>query len=334
MDTAYETETRKLVKAWVIGKDSSYIMPENDTFIANSDEIINHNEKIKEHKLDFIECRFKKGHDRHYQNGNISFITPHFFIPNKTKLGIETLPESLEHKKIKSFMHETFFNKEDLSIQYSKYKKKGETIYNKINLRDLDIDWNNFSLKKEDFFEVGVTDTFNTRRVDLFLPFKQFNPLFGEGLVIEVQLSPQTDEKTKERTIDRALKGYSCIWINKKDFEDIKSDNLIMNTEMKIDSWQAILHNNADNIGEDIYNKIKRYSRLIDLKCQDSLNKIKKVALIQEGMLCPKCNIGQLQIRTPNYGKDFLGCSEWKPGQEGCKQTYKLIMVEDIKDEE
>lgn len=329
MDTAYETDTKKMVKAWVINKDSSYIMPEDDIFIANKDEIINYEKKIKEHNLEFIECRFRKGHIKISCKGLEFEVLPHFFIPNREKLGIETLPESPEHKKIKSFMYKTFYNNPTLELTYSKYIKKGEIIYNKVKLKDLDILWEQFSLKKEDFFEVGVTDTFNTRRVDLFLKFDKFNPMFGEGIVIEVQLSPQTAEKTKERTIDRALKGYSCIWINKHHFEDTKADNLKLNKEINIESWQAILHNNAVNIEEDIYTKIKQYSRLIDKKCSESLRKVTKSIYLQEGMLCPKCKVGQLQIRQSEQS-NFLGCSCFP----ACRQTYKLTISEGFNDEE
>ena len=152
MDTALELETKKLVKAWVIGTDSSYIQPEKDVFIANKDEIINYEKTLKENNLEYIEVRYKKSHIRKLNNNLLVRVEPHFFILNKSKLGIETLPESPEHKKIKSFIYNTFFNNEDLELSYSEYRKKSDIIYNKVKLKDLDIEWEDFSLKKEDFF--------------------------------------------------------------------------------------------------------------------------------------------------------------------------------------
>jgi len=320
MDTAFETETKKIVKAWVIGRDTSYIMPENDIFMANPDEILNYEETLKKNKEDFIEARYRKGHERHLKTGKISTVIPHFFIPNKEKKGIETLPESPEHKKIKSFMYEFFFNNPSIKIKYSKYIQKANTIEQEISLNDLDIEWEKFSLRKEDFFEVNIIDTFNTRRVDLFLPFKKYNSLFGHGLVIEVQLSNQTAEKIKERTIDRALKGYSTLWIMKKDFIDYKSEVLEIKELPCINSYHAVLHNNSDNIADNIYNKIKKYSREFDEKIKD----LQESIVIQDGMLCPLCKIGQLVTKSGIKG-DFLGCSNYIYGDKtSCHASYNI----------
>lgn len=316
MDTAFETETKKIVKAWVIGKDTSYIMPEKDIFMTNPDEIVNYEETLKKIDEDFIEARYRRGHLRTLKNGKNTTVVPHFFIPNKEKKGIETLPESPEHKKIKSFMYDYFFNNTINKIKYSKYIQKSNTIEQEISLNDLDIEWEKFTLKKEDFFEVNIVDTFNTRRVDLFLPFKKYNSLFGHGLVIEVQLSNQTPEKIKERTIDRALKGYSTLWIMKKDFIDYKAENLEIKELPCINSYHSVLHNNSDNIADEIYNKIKKYSREFDEKIKE----LQESIVIQDGMLCPVCKTGQLVTKKGIKG-DFLGCSNYL---YGCKASYNI----------
>lgn len=320
MDTAFERETKRMVKAWVIRKNTSYIKPEEDIFMANPDEIENYEETLKKLNEDFIEVRFKKGHDRHLVSGKISFVEPHFFIPNKEKKGIVTIPESPEHKKIKSFMYGYFFNNINNKIKYSKYLQKNNTVIQEISLNELDIDWNKFTLKKEDFFEVNIVDTFNTRRVDLFLPFNKYNSLFGHGLVIEVQLSNQSQEKIKERTIDRALKGYSTLWIMKKDFIDYKADKLELKEMPNINSWQSVLHNNADAICDELYTKIKRYSREFDEKIKNLQDSI----VIQEGMLCPQCKKGQLVTKIGPKG-EFLGCSFYdKYNPNSCRASYNI----------
>lgn len=330
MDTAFETETKKLVKAWVIGQNSSYIQPEKDLFYANPDEIQNYSEVLEKNKIDKIEVRYRKGTDRHYITGKISAVVPCFYVLNKEKLGGNTYPESEEHKRIKNFMYRYFFENSEQELFYSTYKKKDEIIKNTIKIKDLPIDWSNFTMSKQDFFEIGITDTFNTKRVDLFLKFKEFHPLFGEGLVIEVQLSPQSEDKTKDRTISRVLKGYSCIWINKHHFEDFKAENLELKEKIiRIESWQNVLYSNSDVIAETIYSKITKYSRLIDLKCEQTLKKITKSIYLQEGMLCPKCKIGQLRIKKGSSGS-FLGCSLFP----ACSQTYKITINEGIVENE
>ena len=321
MDTAFNKETKRLVKAWAINRDTSYIKPEDDLFLVNKDEeeIENYQEVLSKNNIEEIEVRYRRGHDRILQNGKIVGVKPHFFIPNKEKLGIKSSPESPEHKKIKSFMYDYFYDNEELVLPYSKYVRKNEEIIKYVKIKDLDIDWQNFTLKKEDFFEINLTDTFNTRRVDLFLPFNEYSCQFGHGLVIEVQLSNQRHEKIKERTIDRALKGYSTIWIMKNDFEDVSSDNLVLKKSIHLNSWQAVLHNNADNIADNIYNKIKKYSREFDNKVEIT-RKIFGDLVLREGLLCPKCKEGQLLKRKGAFGF-FLGCSLYPD----CNASYKII---------
>lgn len=330
MDTAYETQTKKLIRAWTIGKNTCYIKPEEDIFYANPDEIIDYDKVLQENNLEYVEVRYKKGHDRNYSNGKIKAIRPHFFILNKSKYNIHTIPETPEHKKIKDFMWEFFFNNLELELTYSKYIKKCETIYQTIKLKDLNINYENFSLKKEDFFEIGLTDTFNTRRVDLFLQFDKFDPLFGEGLAVEVQLSSQSEERSEERSLDRALKGYSTIWINKKHFIDYKADNLeLKNKKIIINSWHSIINNDSDIIADKLHDKIKKYSREFQLTIENIYKKYAKSIFLQEGMLCPSCKVGQLINKTGRNGS-FIGCSTFP----NCNATYKITLNDGVTENE
>lgn len=330
MDTAYEKETGKFVRAWVIGRNTAYIKPEEDTFYANPDEIIDYEEILRKNNLKYIEVRFKKGHTRQYGFEKETFVRPHFFILNKSKYGIQTLPESLEHKKIKNFIYRKFFSEDsDIELYYSKYKRKNETMFNSIKLSELDLDWERFNLKKEDIFEIGITDTHNTRRVDLFLKFNKFHPLFGEGIVIEVQLSPQSERDRKERTLDRALKGYSSIWINKNYFEDYKAEELeLTDKKIYINSWHSELYNSIDTISDEMHNRIKKYSREFMQTCDYYIQKIHSSIYPSEGMLCPKCKSGQLVIRKGQYNY-FLGCSNYYDEEINCSAKYKIFYTGD-----
>lgn len=336
MDIAQEIQTQKKVHAFQINKDSSYIKPEEDIFKAIPDSIENYDDVIREHNLDFIEVRYKKGHLRKYSQDKIATVVPHFFIPNKKKRGIVEINESPEHKKIKEFMYHYFFENEDIEMIYSKYKRKGKYINQTVKLKDLPISYNNFSIKKEDFFEIGLTDNFNTRRVDLFFKFDNFNSLWGEGLVIEVQLSSQSERIINERTLDRALKGYSTIWIKKEHFEDYKANKLeLKENKLFINSWHSVIQYDSEIIETRIHNKIKKYSRLFDEKVISCENELKKMfdtftenTMIRENMLCPVCKLGQLIKKKGDYGY-FLGCSRYK---QGCLAIYKL--TEELKNEE
>lgn len=318
MDTAYEIETQKFVKAWSINRDSSYIKPEEDIFIADKNQIENYDEVIKNNNLDYIEVRYKRGHLRNYvKDSRITFVTPHFFIPNRKKYGVNLIPESPEHKKIKTFLWKYFYNNDELELIYSNYKRKGQTETNKVKIKDLPINFKDFTLSQEDVFEVNIMDTYNTRRVDLFLKFDDFNPLFGEGIVIEVQLSKQSDEITKKRTLDRALKGYSTIWIDKRHFIDIKENDLeLLDNKIFINSWHSVIHNSSDNLADELYEKIKKYSRLLDTKIANTLYP-------QVGMICPVCKKGQM-VERESKNKNFLGCSKYPE----CLQTYSIVILD------
>lgn len=323
MYSAFNKQTKKLVMAWSIFKDTSYIKPEEDIWYVNPDDIENYSEILKQHDLEFIECRYKKGHDRHYESGKITAVTPHFFIKNREELGINLIAESQEHKKIKNLMFQMINSEDNIKFVYSHIKNKqtNELEYKEIFLKDLDIDWQNLRLSnKEDFFETNIIDIYNTRRVDLLLPFKSKDDLLGYGLAIEIQLSKQSKERTKGRTIERALKGYSTIWIDKEYFLDINSDELfLISNIININVWAVVLYNNSNTIEQNILDKIQKYSRELDEK-YESMKKAYS-QLTMAGHLCLKCKSGVLIVKknTINNTK-FLACSNYPE----CKFTGGL----------
>ncbi len=49
----------------------------------------------------------------------------------------------------------------------------------------------------------------------------------------------------------------------------------------------------------------------------------KDIDILNHPMRCPRCGSGFLVKRSGRYG-DFLGCTNWKPHNEGCSNTIKL----------
>jgi len=314
MDNAFNKNTNKIVPGWAIYKDTSYILPKDDVWHVNPDEVENYEEILQKEGIEFIECRYKEGHDRQYTNkegeGDITFVIPHFFIPNREKRGIKLINETEDHKRLKNFIFNIISEKIHLEFSFVKINQNNQKNIVKIKLKDLDINWENLRLStKEDFLETSIVDIFNTRRVDVLFPFNKKDPILGYGLAFEVQLSKQSAELQKKRTIDRALKGFSTIWLDKTHFED-NSLNL-KSLEVNIYSWQSVLHHNAENIENNILEKIQRYSREIE-------EKIKNTNMA--GHKCPSCEKGILTLNKGKYGS-FLGCTDFK---NGCKFTVRL----------
>ncbi|GAJ16185.1 unnamed protein product, partial [marine sediment metagenome] len=176
MEGSYNSETNTYVTALSLELNVSYQFPKNEIWFADPNLIESYDKnKIKD--ITRIEVRFRKGCDSviRKDTGKEYSIAPHFFIPNKTKLGINLVPESKEHKLAKNWIYNRIKNK-NLKFKYSSVKRPFE-YENEININDLEIDYNKIGI------EVTVKNR-KTQRADIIIPFKKYSELFGTGIVI------------------------------------------------------------------------------------------------------------------------------------------------------
>lgn len=70
------------------------------------------------------------------------------------------------------------------------------------------------------------------RRADALVEFREENPFFGEGLIIEVQHKHE-DKDIEETTHDYLSAGYSVAWLSSRDFGDERLDYSIVNEQFE-----------------------------------------------------------------------------------------------------
>ena len=251
--------------------------------------------------------------------GNLYVRRAHFYIPNSEKLGIQTKPEQKEHTQAINLVYNLLKDKK-LSIEISETNKPVKH-KNLIMLNKSEVDWNKIDI------EVTINNI-TTKRADVLLPLKEYNSLIGFGIVIEIQLTEQSNSLQLTRSFERANKGYSICWLKRDDFYDITSEDLKLKEDIiKIESFNLILKLYAEKTIDKIKEMTINYSMMIDEKKED-MEKLKsymqklteeiKYPVIQ----CPKCG-GLLTIKNGQYGK-FYGCSNWKPDKLGCNYNIPL----------
>ena len=315
MEGAINSTTNEYVSALRIELDSSYQFPKEELWYADPNEILTYDkEKVKDIKK--IEVRFRKGNDEvQNYNGTIYSIAPCFFIPNKTELGINLIPESKEHKLAKNWIYNRI-KKQMLIFQYSTATRPFDYV-NTINIKDLNIDYSKVGI------EVTIKNN-KVQRADIIIPFNSFNILFGTGIVIEIQFSKQYEETTEKRNKEWAFKGYSICWLWIDDFKNISEEIIeLKEDKLIIEPLGKILYDYQNKIERDIRLNIQELSRNLTDKTDTLLN------LIQEKMKelnypfcigeCKKCHYGYMTKKKGKYGY-FYGCSNYPL----CKSIIKI----------
>jgi len=185
---AFHKETKKYVTSYMILKDIEWIGREKEKFYSPTHEIINWEELGDEKEIPVI-----------FVKESIDGKRPHWRI-HHDKAKSSSINESPEHKEIK----ETIYY--DLVLNNSKLKI-GNNLY---SIDELSV--KNISI------EGRICEKKDSKIADVLIEFKEYNPMIGNGIAIEIQLSRQTELFGLKRSYDRSVYGYSCAWIDKKIF--------------------------------------------------------------------------------------------------------------------
>lgn len=303
---AINSITKEKVNSLSIENDPTYSLASEETWYADPDEISSCPDEID---IEKIEVKFRDGAtDIINFNGTKYDVAPHFFIPNKTKLGINTIPESKEHKLAKNWIYNKI-KKKDLKIVYSSVSKP-KKYNNIINLFDLPIDIKMVGI--ETTSSVSKTKTY--RRADIICPFITKHPILGNGIIFEIQFSKQRDSTKLSRELDWAVRGYSICWILEKDIEVLS--NTIFKTkeeELRVDSFAALIKQNNSSFIKNLKFSTIEEMRKIEWKKNEILKqifnaKLEKIELQKNDIrdivenifdelrnkiqpICPKCKI-------------------------------------------
>lgn len=339
---AINSKTKHKVNSITVEQDPSYQFVHEDIWFADSDEI---ESCPKELDINSIKVIFREGSSAISCNGKKYVISPHFFIPNKSKLGINTIPESKEHKLAKNFIYNRIKDK-NLKIAYSEISKPYKYT-NEINLFDLPID----------FQKVGIEVSASTmgrlyRRADIIIPFLVSHNLLGKGIVIEIQFSAQREKTKINRELDWAIRGYSVAWLWIDDFDQI-TDLLIdlKEDKIRVESFSNLIKINNKSFCKELKYTVQEEIRLLDSKLlekkneyEDLISKLRKekyelelakgfdvksidrilndkIIQLRKGLqpTCPRCNILMI-IKKGDRGQ-FWGCSNYP----NCKTTMQVL---------
>jgi rubrerythrin len=330
---AINSKTKEGVNSLNLENNSAYQFIKEEIWFADPDEISFCPDTIN---IEEILVRFREGAtDIISPLGKKYDISPHFYIPNKTKLGINTIPESKEHKLAKNWIYNRLIkpNQEKFLINYSKLNKGQH--YHQFNLLDLPIDKTRINV------ETNSSLLKKTRRADVICPFIVRHPILGNGIVFEIQFSKQREKTRISRELDWAIRGYSIAWLYEDDFEyltdvmiDTKKDfidvdsfaNLIkLNKEVhtkelkfmiqeevrklqsKIDDMKEEFEEERNRLENIKLEKMKIDYQLIGDFINKKVDEIKK----QVQPRCPKCGTLMLLKNNPKNRNKFWGCGAY-----------------------
>lgn len=236
---AIHLKTNTLIGAYKLLTDLEWVGKQKEEFIAPLYRIGNPQD-VGERDVKVI-----------FINKSVDGKQPHFRIKDSVALDISNY-ESPEHVRIKESIYQLILENK-LFISYADRTLK---------IGDLNID--------DVLIEGRVDYQRNSKIADVLIKLKQRDKILGEGIAIEIQLSPQSYNTTSQRSYERASKGYSCTWLFREDYEDFTKKPLL-----KVIPFNEAINNYFEDksskmistwnqIGKDINNKISQMQGLIE----------------------------------------------------------------------
>ena len=255
---AINPKTNEKVNSLTIEENPSYQFIKEDTWYADPDEI---ESCPKEINIKKINVNFREGSSAISFKGNKYFISPHFYIPNQTTLGINTIPESKEHKEAKNWIYNKLKQKV-LMINYSSINKPYK-YHNQINLLNLPLDKSKIGIEIHSS-KIGIN---SSRRADVICPFITKHPILGNGIVFEIQFSKQKQKTKISRELDWSIRGYSIAWLHRKDFNNITDSLMDLKKEsVDVDSFANLIKQNNKTFVRELKFAVQEECRKLDEK--------------------------------------------------------------------
>ena len=282
MLNAIHKKTGKRIEAHKLRLDASWVGCKSDEWIAPSPEVSNW-EELKARNIFEVKVSYIKNH-KSQRDGNFYEVRDHFrIITEGAKDRSEN--ESEEHKLAK------------------------EGIYYNIIDNKIDLVWGNNKVKPESLgsFGLEIEERLSQNKCakigDVVMTFETPHEILGKGIVFEIQLSNQTEEKTLERTYDRVKQGYSVVWM----WDGMFCLNKLINPELEVIPFRTAL----DEYDVLKIEEVNTIGRVIDNKILDLERNYDEQILKMEG---------EQQIKQANATAEFYACLI--KGQEGFQKRY------------
>jgi hypothetical protein len=208
--------TGEIVSAFRIENDATWFGKQNDEWIAPRYMVFDYKEKGD------VKVFFVKSHEREGLP-----VVAHFKHESNREI-YDQENESPEHKLAKGAVYEAICN--------------GQIKIDDKPLKEQIIDLQ---------FEYPLSNSKKSKIADVIAIFKERHPIYGKGVIFEVQFSRQIEEITQDRTFNRVSEGYSVCWLWDGDFDEknkLKTDReriVIIPFAKALEEYQKIIEDKS-----------------------------------------------------------------------------------------
>jgi len=222
------SDTGKTITAFILENDATWVGREKEIFYATP----LYCEKDQKIKMIFVKTYRKKNNT----------VVSAYFRKKKGEQNLRTniSGESDEHKIAKQNIYEGIYS--------GKIKINGESL-NKEKVKNIYIEYRT----------TGSTYVIP----DITVELKEEDSVYGNGFNIEIQLSSQTENKTKERSYDRLINGFSVVWLWGNNFN---KNMEFIGDDIKINPYKLSLKELEGINEKEFLNKVNRYGEIVDEK--------------------------------------------------------------------
>ena len=267
---AWNKKHKKLIEARLVDEDIVYQSMKSDEWIYPDISIPFDIKLIMKQKgLKELRVFHKKKHER---DGSI--VKSHFYTETLEWLDIDRLNESEMHKLCKE------------GVYYDVCDDLINILYHKENKRISEVCGGGWDYEYEEHLDTST----NSKIADLVIKFKKEHPILGKGILFEVQLSFQNQERTNKRTTERILRGYSVAWLWEGQFG---TDNKLLKKEIMVFPFRDELERYDEVLDENITKKYIQFedfveSRLKKIKEEKEKNAVEFGAIKNKALLILK----------------------------------------------
>jgi len=261
METAFNKRTKLFVNALEVYKNGAYQNIDKAEWVAPIDKVYNWN-VLEKLNITEVPVFFRKESFKIIDNIKKLIRSPCFSKYPNSPADTNSEGESELHKTIKNFIIERIIE-DDILFLYSSADNK-----NTIKISELDAD-----IYQHRLDERTIQSSFKTR-ADILIPLKNRNELFGNGIILEIQLSNQDDKELERRTIQRGLQGYSVAWLSKDNFYIKDGCIFLKNNYIELRSFKWII---SELTNKNIKKQVETELGLIEQKIYE-LKEIKEDA--------------------------------------------------------
>jgi len=218
----------------------------------------------------------KKKHQRKYKSGKIVYVASHFTQNKKNEWKCSHTGETDRHYNLKMQI---------ISLIYEK---------------DLKIKIGNLILEYDETNIIGVEKLRISNRADVLLEFQKFNPILGNGLVIEI-INTESTDSIEKKEIAWSSAGYSLAWVDAK--TDFEGNTPTFDTININAPYLSTLHNSFEKLNTKISDRLREIEKWEQEILYNYFVKYKKELEFNKDKILEELHLKKIKTcRTCGYG--------------------------------